>query len=55
MSFRRRCYLPHMNVPPELIGPQGHIYHTDIRTWDKAKAYVREYRKAPTPAEQALW
>ena len=55
ISFRRRCYLPHMNVPPNLSGPQGHIYHTDIRTWDKEKAYAREHRKAPTPAEQALW
>ena len=55
MSFRRRCCLPHMNEPPKLRGPQGHIYHTDVRTWDKAKAYARENRKASTPAEQTLW
>jgi len=44
-----------MNEPPKLSGPQEHIYHTDVRTWDKAKAYARENRKASTPAEQTLW
>ena len=40
---------------PKLSGPQEHIYHTDVRTWNKAKAYARENRKAPTPAENKLW
>ncbi|MBF9239400.1 endonuclease domain-containing protein [Hymenobacter sp. BT683] len=31
------------------------MYHTDVRTWDKAKVYARENRKAPTPAENILW
>ena len=44
-----------MNEPPKLSGPQEHIYHTDVRTWDKAKVYARENRKAPTPAENILW
>ncbi len=45
-----------MNEPPKLSGPQEHIYTTDPRTWQKRlKAYARENRKQPTPAENALW
>ncbi|WP_345058461.1 DUF559 domain-containing protein [Hymenobacter glaciei] len=44
-----------MNEPPKLSGPQEHIYRTDVRTWDKAKVYARENRKAATPAENLLW
>ena len=40
---------------PKLGNPQEHIYTTDVRTWEKLKAYARENRKAPTPAEAALW
>ncbi|MFC7669717.1 endonuclease domain-containing protein [Hymenobacter humi] len=39
----------------KLGGPQEHIFTTTVRTWDKAKAYARENRKQPTPAEQKLW
>jgi very-short-patch-repair endonuclease len=45
-----------MDEPPKLSGPQEHIYTTDPRTWEKhLKAYARENRKAPTPAEHKLW
>jgi len=45
-----------MKTPPKLSGPQEHIYTTDPHTWDKRlKAYARENRKAPTPAENQLW
>ena len=44
-----------MSDPPKLGSPHEYIYTTDVRTWDKAKAYARENRKAPTPAEDCLW
>ena len=44
-----------MNEPLKLNGPQEHICHIDVRTWDKVKVYTCEYRKAPTLAENILW
>ena len=45
-----------METPPKISGPQEHIYNTDRLTWEKRlKAYARENRKAPTPAENKLW
>ena len=44
-----------MHEPLKLGSPHEHVYTTDVRTWDKAKTYARENRKAPTPAENALW
>ncbi|MGI4862990.1 MAG: DNA helicase RecQ [Janthinobacterium lividum] len=44
-----------MSDVPNLSTPHEHIYTTDVRTWDEAKTYARENRKAPTPAEAHLW
>jgi len=44
-----------MSDAPKLSTPHEHIYTTDVQTWDKAKAYARENRKSPTPAEARLW
>ena len=54
VRFRWGYYLPRMNERPKLSGPQEHIYHADVRTWDKAKVYARENRKVPTPDENIL-
>ncbi|WP_302052012.1 hypothetical protein [Hymenobacter sp. BRD128] len=43
-----------MHEPSTQGGPHEHIYTTDARPWDKAKAHARENRKAPTAAENAL-
>src|SRR6476646_7245342 len=47
----KRHYLTCMERP-KLSGPHEHIYTADPRTWEKRlKAYARENRNAPTPAE----
>jgi len=44
-----------MKEPLTLGGAQEHVFTTTVRTWNKAKAYARQNRQAPTPAENLLW